>query len=121
RALAGEIEWLDAEAVAREGQAIGVALVDREGEHPVHPLDAGRPPVREGLEDHFRIAVREEAVASLLQDLSKLAVVVYAAVEDYRQPQLRIVHRLARALGQVDDRKPSMGEPQWAARDGAGG
>jgi hypothetical protein len=84
--------------------------MDREGEHAVEALDAGRPPLGPGLQDHLGVAGRGEAVAGLGQLLAQLLVVVDAAVEGDRQAQRGVDEGLRGGFGQVDDLQPAVAE-----------
>ena len=64
------VQGLDAETVACEEQVALLSVPDREREHSVQPLEAGRPFALKQLENHFRVGARAEAVAELLQCLS---------------------------------------------------
>ncbi len=116
----GEVERLDAEAVANQRQPAAVALVEREGEHAVEALHAARPPFRPGLDDHLGVAGGREAVALGLELGAELGIIVDAAVEGDGQPQLGVDEGLRRGFGQVDDLQPPVGEPDRAANDRAG-
>jgi hypothetical protein len=58
--------------------------------------------------------MRHERVARALELGPQVAVVVDDPVEDDRQPERVIGHRLRAALGQIDDRQPPVGEPGLA-------
>ena len=73
-------------------------------------LDAGLAPFGVGAQDDLGVAVGEEAVAEALQHRAQLGVVVDRAVEDQRQAEFGIDHRLARAFGQIDDRQAAVAE-----------
>jgi hypothetical protein len=59
----GVVKRLDAEPVAHEHDATGIALPHRKSEHAVEALDAARPPFGIGFENDFGVALREEAIA----------------------------------------------------------
>ena len=106
----GQVQRLDAEAVAREHEPAAVALGDGEGEHALEAIDAALPPAAVGLEHDLGVAVGEEAQPGGLELAPQLAVVVDAAVEDDRQPELGVDHRLRAALGEVDDPQPPVAQ-----------
>jgi hypothetical protein len=85
--------------------------VNREGEHAFEAMDAVRPPGVPRLEDHLRVPAREEAVAEALELVPQRFVIVDAAVEDEVKPQLRIDHRLRRAVRKIDDPEALVPEP----------
>ena len=94
----GQVQRLDAEAVAREHEPAAVALGDGEGEHALEALHAALAPVAVALQHDLGVAVGEEAQARGLELGAQLAVVVDAAVEDDRQAQHGVDHRLRAAL-----------------------
>ena len=104
------IERLDAEPIARQDHASGLALPDREGKHAVEALDAARAPFRVSFQDDLGVALREKAVALRLKFAAQFAVIVDAAVEDDCQPQLRIDHRLLRCGREIDDAQSAVTE-----------
>ena len=106
---------------SRASDDAGVALGDREREHADEVVDAAGAPAVVGLEHHLGVRGREEAVAGGLQLLAQLLVVVDAAVEDQRQPEVAVDHRLRAARGQVDDRQPPVPERDRPVRDDAVG
>jgi hypothetical protein len=91
----GQVQRLDAQPIAGEHHAAGVALGDDEREHAVQVRDDVGAPVVVALEDHLGVAGREEAVAVALELGAQLLVVVDAAVEDRGQAELVVDHRLA--------------------------
>ena len=115
----GQVQRLHAEPIAREHEPAAVALGEREGEHPLEALDAAFAPQAVGLQHHLGVAVGEEAQPRGFELAPQLAVVVDAAVEDDRQPELGVDHRLRAALGEVDDPQPAMTEGDGAVRPGA--
>jgi len=104
-AVPGQVEGLDAEAVAGQEQGVPVLVPEGEGKHAVEAFQAGFAPGVIGLQDDFRIPVGKEAVAHAAQFPAQFPVVIYGAVENQGQLQLRIVHGLVRAFGEVDDRQ----------------
>lgn len=106
----GEVERLDPEPVTAQYHAAGVVLGHGEGEHADQVLDAFVPPLGVGLEEHFRVGVGEEAVAQAFEPSAQLTVVVEAPVEDGRDPQVGVGHRLGAALREVDDLQPAVAQ-----------
>jgi hypothetical protein len=106
----GQIDRLDAEPVPAKHHRAGLVLGDREREHPEEVLDAVDAPAVVRLEDHLGVGGGEEAVAVSAQLVAQLLVVVYAAVEDHREAQFVVGHRLLTGLGQVDDLQPPVPE-----------
>ena len=107
----GEVERLDAQPVAAQGQHAGVAArATAKANMPWKRSTHAGPQLVEGLEQHLGVGRGEEAVAGALQLGAQLAVVVDAAVEDGGQAQLGVDHRLGAALGQVDDLQPAVAE-----------
>ncbi len=64
------------------------------------------------LEQHFGIAFGKEAIAEVFQLCAQFGVVVDGAIEDHRQAESRIDHRLAGRLTQIHDLQASMAEGQ---------
>ena len=62
-----EVERLDAEPVARQGEPPPAVLEYRKGEHPEQVLDAPPAPAGVGLQDHLGVAVRKEPIAVAFQ------------------------------------------------------
>src|SRR5205814_10515225 len=75
------IEWLDAEAVARQHDAAGIPLPQRKGEHALEALDAIRTPGVVRFQDDLGVAVGEEAIALALELRAQLAEIIDTAVE----------------------------------------
>jgi hypothetical protein len=112
----GEVQRLDAEPVAREDEASGVVLVEREREHPGEALDTAMAPLGMGPEYHLGIARRREAMARARELAPKLVVVVDAAVEDDRRSQLGVDHRLGARAGRIDDLQAPVSQRDASAR-----
>ena len=115
----GVIERLDAEPVARQHDAPGIALPDREREHAVEALDAARAPFGVSLEDDLGVALREEAVTLGRELAAQLAIIVDAAVEHDGEAKLRIDHRLLRCGSKIDDAQAPMAEGDAILHEGA--
>src|SRR5689334_4566671 len=76
----GKVERLDAESVARQHDAATVAFPDREREHTEKAFDAARAPRVIRLQDDFRVAIGEEAVAFPLQFGPQVTKIIDATV-----------------------------------------
>lgn len=111
-AIAREVERLDPQPVPAKNQPPGIALHDREGEHPLEMIDAPLPPPVVSLHKHLGIGGREKAVAAGAQLLAEVLVVVETAVEDARQTELGIDHGLGRPNRQIDDLQAAVAERQ---------
>ena len=112
----GQVQRLDAQPVAGQGEHAGVAVGHGEGEHAQEVVDAVGAPAVERLDQHLGVGGGEEPVAVALQLVAQLLVVVDAAVEHRGQAEVGVDHRLGAALGQVDDLQPAVPE-----RDRPGG
>jgi hypothetical protein len=72
------------------------------------PLRRGRqsaPPLGEGREQHFGVAVRPEGAPAARQHLAQLAEVVDLAVEGQREAAVVGEHRFVPGRARVDDRQ----------------
>jgi hypothetical protein len=116
----GEVQRLDAEAVAGEDEPAGPPLDEGEGEHAQEAVDAAVAPLGVGLRDDLRVARGEEAVAEALELRAQLVVVVDAAVEDDGAAGRRIDERLGARVGEVDDLQAAMTERDRPGRPRAG-
>ncbi len=105
---AGQIQRLDAHAVAAQQQALGAPVIQGEREHAVQPRHDPLAPLRVAAQDHLGIAAGEETMATAFQFATQRAEVVDRAIENQRQPGLRIEHRLVRALREIQDRQPAV-------------
>ena len=99
----GQVQRFYAQPVARQRHHTGVPVGDGEREHPLELVDAAHPPVVERLDHDLAVGGREKAIAGGLKFVAQLLVVVDAAVEHQRQPEITVDHRLRTASGQVDD------------------
>ena len=106
-----QVQRLLPQPVAREHRAPRRVLDQAEREHPRQPVEHPLAPLGPALQQHLGVGVREERMARPLELRAQLAVVVDDPVEDDRQPERVVDHRLRAALGQVDDREPPVGEP----------
>ena len=80
------------------------------GKHALQPLNAVLPPGVIGLEDDFRVTGGKEPVALAFQFGFQFTVIIDAAVEDERQAEFGIDHRLLPMIGQVDNFQPPVSE-----------
>src|SRR6516162_3984427 len=102
----GIVQWLNADAIAREQQRTRAPVPNREPEHPAEPLDCRRAPLLVRVHNRFRIGCGVEAVAGLFELPAQLAIVVNLAVEDDPHGPILVVDRLV-ACGQVNDAQPA--------------
>src|SRR5574341_970419 len=106
-AVPGVVQGLDAEPVPYQDEALALAVIDGEGEHPVKPPHTLRTPLLVGVQDDLRIGARTEHVAEGLQLALKGAEVVHLpVVRDPDRPCL-ITHRLVSQGGEVQDAEPA--------------
>ena len=110
--VAGPVAGLDAKAVPGQKEAAIAHVPDRQGEHAVEMGRRLFAPFTVGLEDHFGVAVGKEVIPLLLELGAQLGIVVDGAVEDQRQSQFLVHHRLVGALGEVDHRQAPVPEAQ---------
>ena len=83
-------------------------------------LDAVLAPGMPGFEDHFGVAVREEAITLGFQFAPQFRIVVDAAVEGDGKAEFGVHHGLAGLLRQVDDREPPVPERRVTVNDEPG-
>ncbi len=115
------VERLDPQPVTAEDEPPGVALVDGKGEHPDEVVNAPDTPTVIGLTDHLGVGGREETIALGGKLAAKFAVVVDTAVEDGREAELAVDHRLRTALRQINDLQAAMAERDRPGRPHAAG
>ena len=113
-----DVERLLAEAVAGEEQPALAAVVDREREHPVRPLEHPDAVLRVEGEQHLGVRVRPERIAALEELGAELDVVVELAVVGDPELPVRRAQRLVAALD-VDDRQAPVAETDVAEDLGA--
>src|SRR5262249_10172470 len=82
------------------------SLIHDEGEHAVKALHAPAAPAVIRLENDLGVRRREKAIAEALELRAKLAIIVNATIEDERQPELAVHHRLLASAAETDDRAP---------------
>jgi len=104
------IQRLDAQPIPRQRHHAGVPVGDGEREHPLESIDAVHAPFVKSLDHDLAVGGREEPVPVGSELLAQLLVVVDAAVEHQRQPEIGVDHRLCASRGQVDDRQPPVAE-----------
>jgi hypothetical protein len=78
----GEVEGLDAEAIAGEDEALGGFCPEADGEHAAEAGETFDIPLQESVEDGLGIAVGREGVAEGLEFAAEVEVVVDFSVED---------------------------------------
>jgi hypothetical protein len=106
----GQVQGLDAQAVAHEHSAPAALIDQAEGEHAGEAVEQAFSPLRPALEQHLGVARRGEDVAAPLELGVQLRVVVDAAVEGDGEAERLIAHGLTAALGEVDDRQAAVHE-----------
>ena len=117
-ARAQVVERLDAEAVARDEEAVIDVVPDRQRVDAVQPVEHRRAVQREQPQQHLGVGAAVERVACAFQLGLQLAVVVdLAVVGDV--PALP-AHRLGACRRRVDDREPTMAEAAGGLAAGAG-
>ena len=94
----GDVQRLDAEAVAGEHDAPAALLDQREGEHALEAVEHALAPRRPAVQQHLGVGGRAEARATRLELGAQLVVVVDAAVEGDGEAEVVVDHRLRAAL-----------------------
>ena len=113
--VSGEIERFDPKAVARDEQPPLPRVPQRERPHPVEAELAVCAPAIVGGRDHFGIALRREPVSGAFEFGPQLDEVVELAVERRPIAAAGGAHRLAAALGGIENRKPPVAERERGA------
>ena len=106
------VQRLDARAIAREQQAAGRAVPERECEHSVQTRECIDAPGAVGLQHDLRIAVGTEGEPELFELGAQLAEVVDLAV--VRDDERLVIgdHRLVTPLGEIEDRQARVSQRQ---------
>ena len=104
------VQWLDAEAIARQVQGLRLGLVQREGEHAVQLVEQCHPLLFEQMEDDLGVARAAEDMALGDQSLAQGGVIVDLAVHGQDQRAVLVHHRLRAGGAEVDDRQARMAE-----------
>jgi hypothetical protein len=94
-----------ADSIAGDEKLLPAVVPQREREHAVQVADAVGAVLLVQMHDHFRVAVRGEAVPSSLQRVTQLAVVVDLAVQDDDYGAVLVVDRLVAGI-EIDDAQP---------------
>jgi hypothetical protein len=106
-----EVKRLDPDAVAREEEPPRPRIPDPDPEHALEPVEDGRAPLLEAVNDDFRVGVvRPEPVSEGGQLHPEFLVVVDLAVEDDRDRPVLVEHGLVGGGREVDDREPPEAE-----------
>jgi hypothetical protein len=104
------VEWLLAEAVARQQQAAAARVEHDESEHAVQTSGELGAPLLVAVHQHFGVGmVGTEHVAAPLELPAQLNVVIDLAVEDDTDSRVLVPHRL-HAAGRVADGEPLVPE-----------
>ena len=104
------VEGFLTEPIAREEEGTLPVIPERQRKHTVHVRQRGRAAADKSSEDDLRIARRRHLLPVSAKRLAQLAEVVALAVVAEREPIIGGGDRLARRLGQVQDRQPAMTE-----------
>jgi hypothetical protein len=117
-ALLGDVQRLDADAIARQQQPPADAVPQRKREHAAQVVDAVRPVLLIQVQDGLAVGARAVGVAARFQARPVLGMVIDLSVEDEPQAAILVAHRLI-ARDEVDDAQPSEPEAQPSVwRDG---
>src|SRR5262249_59766963 len=99
----GDVERLDAGAIAREYETPAARVPEGEREHPVETLDGAHPLLFVEMRDHFHVRARAEMMATCGELRRQPRGVVYLPVADHLDGPVLVAQRLVSA-GYVDDR-----------------
>src|SRR5207248_8687144 len=105
------------DAIATEKYLAPALVQDGEGEHATQPMHTLGSPRLPGGKDDLRVGARAESRAACLELLAQRRKVVDLAVEDDPDRVVGVRHRLG-AGHEVDDRQPTVAEPDTSATDG---
>ncbi len=117
----GQVQRFDTKPVPGERDDTGFAVGDRERGHAREAGNTADSPPVERLDDHLAVCGREESIARSFEFPAQVLVVIDAPVENQRQPQVAVHHRLGAAGGQVDDRQSPVTERDRTVREYAVG
>jgi len=101
------IEGLLAQAVAREEETANTVVPDRQGEHPVNPLDEARPPLEIRAQDDLGVAASGEEASLATKLLAEGGVLVGLTIEEQHHSLAN--HGLRPCL-QIEDRQPAVSQ-----------
>src|SRR5262249_16521929 len=98
-------EWTDAKAIAAEEEALPPLVPEREGELPAEAVEHSLFGLLPQVRNHFRIAMRREAMAASFQFRPQLRVFEQLAVENDVDALVFVRDRLP-AVGYANDAEP---------------
>ena len=108
-ALDGVEERTHTKAIPDQDHATGTALMDREGELPVEPIQEARSPLLPAVHQDLGVTGRGEAMAERTEFRGELAMVVDLTVVGDDDGTVLVRHRLGTA-GKIDDAEPHVRE-----------
>src|SRR5262249_43376626 len=114
----GNVQGLDAVAVANECQSLLEAVPDGEREHPVESAEGIWSPFGKRRQHDFGVGTRSEDSALRLQFRAQLEEVVDLAVVRQDEAPVRRKHRLLGGVGEIDDGEAPMPEAERSIDEG---
>ena len=111
------VQGFDADTIADEVQDALAFIPQREREHADESLDGLDAPLLESGQDDFGVARAFERVPQRHQRRADVGVVVDLAVENHDEAPVLRRHGLVAALGEIDDRQPSMSQSRAGSTD----
>ncbi len=115
-----KVQRLDAEPVPRQKQRALRLIVDGEGEHAVETLQAPLAPLLVRLQNDLGVGAGAKRVTEAAEVGGQFKVVIDLTVVDNLQPAVGRGHRLAPGRRQVDDRQPTVTQPDTLVGEHAG-
>jgi hypothetical protein len=106
----GEVEGLDAEAVADEDDFTAAGLVDGGGKHPPQAGEDGWTPNAVAAEEGFGVAAPAEGDTEGFEFAAEGEVVVDFAIEDEDIPRSLIAHRLVTRFREIENSQSGVAE-----------
>jgi hypothetical protein len=104
-ALVRVVQRLDPVGIAREQQLLFRRVPQPKSVHAAQRVEHFHAAVAIQVQEHLGIGAGAKDVTAFLQLAAQRSVVVDLAVERHRQPTIRGLHRLRRAIGEIDDRE----------------
>ena len=112
--MEGVVQGLDPERIARAQQRLGPCIDDRKRPHATRTPDGSLTPSQVGAGQHLGIRGTGKRLPLSAQFLAQFTVVVNLTVKHHRDRPY--FHGLCAALGQIDDRKAPVREPERPLR-----
>ena len=106
----GDVQRLDAEAIAGEQQLAFAIVPPRQGEHAAHVRQRIRTVADEQPQQHLGVAAGREPLAAAFERMAKRAVVVDLSVEHDVVTAVGGAHWLCAGWARIDDREAPMNE-----------